>query len=86
MSPSKIEMSAVNPARARSADCTPQRAAWPAWKGLVMVPKLRSSPDAWEAARPSALRSWATLSPSRRAAAAAVANTPVVAVLCQPRW
>jgi hypothetical protein len=51
-----------------------------------MVPKFFSSPEACEAASPSAWRSCGTSSPSSRAATAVEPKTPAVAVLCQPRW
>ena len=72
------------PRAARRAADTPQRAAWPAWNGLVIVPKLRRLPDASETAMASA---WAVRSESRRstlAAAAAAPRVPSVDVACHP--
>src|SRR5437870_1894477 len=50
---------------------TPLRAAWPAWNGFVMEPKFSLSPEASEAATPSAWRVCSASSARRRAAAAA---------------
>ena len=56
-------MFAVKPARANSTAMTASRAAAPACKGLVMVPKLGREPAASEATRPSAWRVVGTSKP-----------------------
>ena len=85
LGPSNMDSSAVNPCLAIQADSTPVRAAWPAWKGLVMVPKFRTSPLIWEAVRPQAARSCCTFSFHSRAATVVQVKAPMVAVECQPR-
>src|SRR6185436_12595683 len=77
---------AVNPLRASSAACNPPRAHWPACRGLVMVPKLDLVPADSDVAIASAVSVCPAVSPSNLAQAAAVANTPRVAVGCHPLW
>ena len=64
---------------------TPLRAAWPAWKGLVIEPKFSFRPEARDAAMPSAARVVVTSRSRTFAAAAAQARVPMDEVACQPR-
>jgi hypothetical protein len=64
---------------------TASRAARPACKGFVIVPKFWRLPLAIDAAMPSALRRRDSSRPSSRPAPAVAPITPRVAVACQPR-
>ncbi len=76
--------SAVNPFCASIAATIPFLAAFPAWNGLVIVPKFCLSPPASEAAIPSATLVSETFTPIILAAAAAAPRVPRVAVECHP--
>ena len=62
----------------------PEAAARPAWNGLVMVPKLATSPAAMLPASASAAPVRSAESPCRLATAAAAPTAPYTAVGCQP--
>jgi hypothetical protein len=51
---------------------------------LVMEPNISWRPIGWAAARPSAQAICRSSRPSSRPFAAALPNTPVVPVMCQP--
>ena len=63
----------------------PFRAARPAWSGLTMLPRFSLSPQADDAAMPSACPVCVGDRPSARAAAAAAPTVPIVDVQCHPR-
>src|SRR6266403_553297 len=75
---------AVKPDCASLADSTPFLAPSPTCKGLVIVPKLQTTPLAIDAAIPSAISTWEALSPSNLAQAAAAPKEPNVLGACQP--
>ena len=77
---SRMLSAAVQPMADISAPTTPLSDERPAWNGLVIVPKFSRRPADWLPASDSARRVIATSRPIRRAAAAAAANVPHVAV------
>ena len=83
--PSRASWLAVKPSRTSLADTTPARAASPAWKGLVMVPKFCRSPDAWDAASEMVMAVRSASRPIILLAAAADPTAPKGPVGCHPR-
>ena len=74
------------PASASRADMMPACAAFPAWKGFVIVPKFDMSPEAWDALIAIAIAVRSASSRRSFAHAAAAASAPKTPVGWSPFW